>query len=168
VRDRRGLVVTDNRGERGDQHQGPVYVSADLVPVELEVALGAGERHGAVFGQHLDADHDHGLTVGQEWSGYVAADVDESRIEDVLDLVGLADAAGRRVGSNHMLAEVAQTIDSVVIIDHGHLLAQRSVAELTANGNDLEEAFFQLTRTVPPRSPGTRDRHRSSPGAYGA
>ena len=132
----------------------------------------------------------------------LAADVDASRIEDVLDLVGLADAAGRRVGgfslgmrqrlglatalladpevlildepangldpegirwlrgllrgfaeeggtvlvSSHMLAEVAQTIDSVVIIDHGRLIAQGPVAELTANGNDLEEAFFQLTR----------------------
>ncbi|MGH2930416.1 MAG: ABC transporter ATP-binding protein [Solirubrobacteraceae bacterium] len=131
----------------------------------------------------------------------LAADVDESRIEDVLDLVGLDDAAGRRVGgfslgmrqrlglatalladpevlildepangldpegirwlrgllrgfaaeggtvlvSSHMLAEVAQTIDSAVIIDHGRLLAQGSVADLTANGNDLEEAFFQLT-----------------------
>jgi ABC-2 type transport system ATP-binding protein len=45
-----------------------------------------------------------------------------------------------------MLAEVAQTIDSVVIVDHGRLLAQGPVAELTAGGNDLEEAFFQLTR----------------------
>jgi ABC-2 type transport system ATP-binding protein len=132
----------------------------------------------------------------------LAADVDASRIEDVLDLVGLADAAGRRIGgfslgmrqrlglatalladpevlildepangldpegirwlrgllrgfaaeggtvlvSSHMLAEVAQTIDSVVIVDHGRLLAQGPVTELTANGNDLEEAFFQLTR----------------------
>jgi ABC-2 type transport system ATP-binding protein len=132
----------------------------------------------------------------------LAADADPSRIEDVLDLVGLTDAAGRRVGgfslgmrqrlglatalladpevlildepangldpegirwlrgllrgfaaeggtvlvSSHMLAEVAQTIDSVVIADHGRLLAQGPVAELTAGGNDLEEAFFQLTR----------------------
>ena len=132
----------------------------------------------------------------------LAADVDASRIEDVLDLVGLADAAGRRIGgfslgmrqrlglatalladpevlildepangldpegirwlrgllrgfaaeggtvlvSSHMLAEVAQIIDSVVIIDHGRLVAQGPVNELTANGNDLEEAFFQLTR----------------------
>jgi len=131
----------------------------------------------------------------------LAAEVDESRIEDVLDLVGLADAAGRRVGgfslgmrqrlglatalladpevlildepangldpegvrwlrgllrgfaaeggtvlvSSHMLAEVAQTIDAVVIIDRGRLIAQGLVAELTAGGTDLEDVFFRLT-----------------------
>jgi ABC-2 type transport system ATP-binding protein len=132
----------------------------------------------------------------------LAADADQSRIEDVLDLVGLADAAGRRIGgfslgmrqrlglatalladpellildepangldpegihwlrgllrgfaaeggtvlvSSHMLAELAQTIDSAVIVDHGRLVAQGTVAELTPNGTGLEEAFFQLTR----------------------
>jgi ABC-2 type transport system ATP-binding protein len=132
----------------------------------------------------------------------LAADADASRIDDVLDLTGLAGVAGRRIGgfslgmrqrlglatalladpevlildepangldpegirwlrgllrgfaaeggtvlvSSHMLVEVAQTIDSAVIIDHGRLIAQGTVAELTGGGNDLEEAFFQLTR----------------------
>jgi ABC-2 type transport system ATP-binding protein len=131
----------------------------------------------------------------------LAAQADASRIEDVLDLVGLTDAADRRVGgyslgmrqrlglatallpdpevlildepangldpdgvrwlrgllreftaeggtvlvSSHMLAEVAQTIDSVVIIDRGRLVAQGPVAEFTTDGHDLEEVFFQLT-----------------------
>jgi ABC-2 type transport system ATP-binding protein len=34
--------------------------------------------------------------------------------------------------SSHILAEVAQTVDSVVILDHGHLVAQSSLDELTA------------------------------------
>jgi len=132
----------------------------------------------------------------------LAADADPSRIEDVLDLVGLSDAAGRRAGgfslgmrqrlglaialladpevlildepangldpegvrwlrgllrgfaaeggtvlvSSHMLAEVAQTIDSVVIIDHGRLVAQGAVADLIGHGSGLEEVFFQLTQ----------------------
>ena len=131
----------------------------------------------------------------------LAADADPSRVEDVLDLVGLAGAADRRVGgfslgmrqrlglatalladpevlildepangldpegvrwlrgllrgfaaeggtvlvSSHLLAEVAQTVDSVVIVDHGRLVAQGPVAELTAGGAGLEETFFQLT-----------------------
>jgi ABC-2 type transport system ATP-binding protein len=131
----------------------------------------------------------------------LAADADPSRIDDVLDLVGLTEAGGRRIGgfslgmrqrlglatavladpevlildepangldpegirwlrgllrgfaaeggtvlvSSHILAEVAQTIDSAVIIDRGRLVAQGTVAELTANGSDLEQAFFQLT-----------------------
>ena len=132
----------------------------------------------------------------------LAADADTSRVEDVLDLVGLTAAADRRIGgfslgmrqrlglatalladpevlildepangldpegvrwlrgllrgfaaeggtvlvSSHLLAEVAQTVDSVVIIDGGRLVAQGPVAELTVGGAGLEEAFFQLTR----------------------
>ena len=51
--------------------------------------------------------------------------------------------------SSHILAEVAQTADSVVIIDHGRLVAQAPLAGLLgsshANGS-LEEVFFELTR----------------------
>jgi len=110
-----------------------------------------------------------------------------SRVDEVLDLVSLTDAADRRVGgyslgmrqrlglaaalisdpeilildepvngldpegvrwlrnllrsfaeegrtvlvSSHILAEVAQTVDSVVILDHGHLVTQSSLDALT-------------------------------------
>ncbi len=130
----------------------------------------------------------------------LAGSADESRIEDVLDVVGLADAADRRVGgfslgmrqrlglatalltdpellildepangldpegvrwlrdllrglaaegttvlvSSHILAEVAQTVDSVVILDRGRLVTQSALADLTAGGS-LEEVFLQLT-----------------------
>ncbi len=130
----------------------------------------------------------------------LAAAVDPSRIDEVLDLVQLTAAAGRRIGgfslgmrqrlglatalladpeilildepangldpegvhwlrgllrgfaaeggtvlvSSHMLAETAQTVDSVVIIDHGRLVTQSALASLTAHG-DLEDAFLQLT-----------------------
>jgi ABC-2 type transport system ATP-binding protein len=134
----------------------------------------------------------------------LAGQVDPSRIDDVLDLVGLADAADRRVGkfslgmrqrlglatalltdpellildepangldpegvrwlrdllrgvaeegttvlvSSHILAEVAQTVDSVVILDRGRLVAQSTLAELTAGAQDLEDAFFKLTKEI--------------------
>jgi ABC-2 type transport system ATP-binding protein len=130
----------------------------------------------------------------------LAARVDPSRIDEVLDLVQLTSAAGRRIGgfslgmrqrlglatalladpeilildepangldpegvhwlrgllrgfageggtvlvSSHMLAETAQTVDSVVIVDHGRLVTQSPLASLTAHG-DLEDAFLQLT-----------------------
>ncbi|HEY1820053.1 MAG TPA: ATP-binding cassette domain-containing protein [Trebonia sp.] len=137
----------------------------------------------------------------------LAAQADQARagwhrVDDVLELVGLADAGNRRVGgfslgmrqrlglatalladpdvlildepangldpegirwlrtllqgfaadggtvlvSSHMLAEVEQTIDSVVIVDHGRLVAQGPVEALTADGNGLEDLFFQLTK----------------------
>src|SRR5262249_37743481 len=44
-------------------------------------------------------------------------------------------AQGRTVlVSSHLLAEVAQTVDQVLIIDHGHLLASGRLDELTQNG----------------------------------
>jgi ABC-2 type transport system ATP-binding protein len=46
--------------------------------------------------------------------------------------------------SSHILAEVAQTVDHVVIIDHGRLVRQGPLAELTGS-HDLESTFFDLT-----------------------
>ena len=60
-------------------------------------------------------------------------------------LQGLA-AEGRTVlVSSHILAEVAQTVDQVLIIDHGRLLAQGTLDELTRNGQTLEDVYLQLT-----------------------
>jgi ABC-2 type transport system ATP-binding protein len=45
---------------------------------------------------------------------------------------GLAEEGRTILVSSHILAEVAQTVDSVVIVDHGRLVAQSSLQELTA------------------------------------
>jgi len=113
--------------------------------------------------------------------------IPRSRVEEVLGLVGLADAAGRRAGrfslgmgqrlgiaaallgdpegirwvrdllrslaadgrtvlvSSHLIGEIARTADHVVVIGRGQLLADTSVAELSARWPSLEEAFFELT-----------------------
>ena len=123
----------------------------------------------------------------------LAGDASPSRIDEVLDLVDLTEAAGRRVGqfslgmrqrlglatallcdpeilildepangldpegvhwlrrllrslaaegrtvlvSSHILAEVAQTVDSVVIMDHGRLVTHASLDELTDRATQL-------------------------------
>ncbi|MGH3202179.1 MAG: ABC transporter ATP-binding protein [Trebonia sp.] len=123
----------------------------------------------------------------------MAGQADQSRVDDVLGLVELTDAADRRVGgfslgmrqrlglaaalltdpeilildepangldpegvrwlrdllrglaaegntvlvSSHILAEVAQTVDAVIILDHGRLAAQSSLAELTAGARQV-------------------------------
>jgi ABC-2 type transport system ATP-binding protein len=55
-------------------------------------------------------------------------------------------AEGRTVlVSSHLLAEVAQTVDQVLIIDHGRLLAQGSLDELTGDGRSLEDVYLELT-----------------------
>jgi ABC-2 type transport system ATP-binding protein len=127
--------------------------------------------------------------------------IPRSRVEEVLDLVGLAEVAGRRAGrfslgmgqrlgiaaallgdpgvllldeptggldpegirwirdllrslaaqgrtvfvSSHLIGELARTADRVVVIGRGRLLADTSVAELSARWASLEEAFFDLT-----------------------
>src|SRR5258708_252321 len=45
---------------------------------------------------------------------------------------GLAREGRTVLVSSHILAEVAQTVDSVVIVDHGRLVAHSSLHELTA------------------------------------
>jgi ABC-2 type transport system ATP-binding protein len=127
--------------------------------------------------------------------------IDRSRVEEVLDLVGLSDAGGRRAGrfslgmaqrlgiaaamlgdpgvllldepvngldpegirwirdmlrflaaqgravfvSSHLMSEMALTADHLVLIGKGRLLADASVAELTAGAASLEDAFLELT-----------------------
>jgi ABC-2 type transport system ATP-binding protein len=130
-----------------------------------------------------------------------ASDIAASRVDDVLDLVGLATAGGRpvrtyslgmrqRLGlgaallgepellvldepangldpsgvrwlrsvlrsfadnggtvlvSSHLLAEVAQSVDRVVIIDRGHLVADAPLDEIAGRGRSLEDAYVALT-----------------------
>jgi ABC-2 type transport system ATP-binding protein len=51
--------------------------------------------------------------------------------------------------SSHLLAEAAQTVDHVVIIDHGRLLASGRLDELTDGGRTLEDVFLGLTGAAP-------------------
>jgi ABC-2 type transport system ATP-binding protein len=131
----------------------------------------------------------------------LAAGISSSRIEEVLALVELESAAGRRVKtyslgmrqrlglasallgdpellvldepangldpagvhwlrgflrdfaeggrtvliSSHMLAEAAQTVDQVVIIDRGRGIASGTLDQFTERGKTLEQVFLQLT-----------------------
>jgi ABC-2 type transport system ATP-binding protein len=47
--------------------------------------------------------------------------------------------------SSHLISEMAATAEHLVVVGGGHLLADTSVAELSAAGSgSLEEAFFAL------------------------
>ncbi len=56
-------------------------------------------------------------------------------------LRGLAAEGRAVVVSSHVLAEVEQTVDEVLILDRGRLLAHRPLSEL----DSLEETFLDLT-----------------------
>jgi ABC-2 type transport system ATP-binding protein len=46
--------------------------------------------------------------------------------------------------SSHQLAEMQNTVDQVLIINKGKLIAQGSISEVTG-GDSLEEVFLRLT-----------------------
>ena len=47
--------------------------------------------------------------------------------------------------SSHLISEIALTADHLVVIGQGRLLAETTVAELSAQASSLEEAFLALT-----------------------
>jgi ABC-2 type transport system ATP-binding protein len=62
--------------------------------------------------------------------------LDPEGVRWLRDLVrGLADQGRTVLVSSHLLAEVAQTVDQVVIIDRGRLVARSSLAALTAGAD---------------------------------
>jgi ABC-2 type transport system ATP-binding protein len=72
--------------------------------------------------------------------------LDPEGIRWVRTLLKSLAAEGRAVLiSSHLISEVAQTADELLVIGQGRLLAQTTVAELSASAGSLEDAFFRLT-----------------------
>jgi ABC-2 type transport system ATP-binding protein len=72
--------------------------------------------------------------------------LDPEGVRWIRNLMKSLAAEGRTVLlSSHLISEMELTADHLVVIGRGRLLADSSVAELTAGGRSLEEAFFALT-----------------------
>jgi ABC-2 type transport system ATP-binding protein len=56
-----------------------------------------------------------------------------------------ARGGGTVLVSSHALAEISQTVDQVVIIDRGRLVASGALAEIAGHGESLEDAYLRLT-----------------------
>ncbi len=154
-------------------------------------------------GAALDGSGAHRMRTGRAHLRWLAraAGLSRSRVEEVLDITGLTNAAGRRVGSyslgmgrrlgmaaallgdpeilildepvngldpegirwirtllreraasgntvllsSHLMGELSETVDDVVIIHHGKVVANGTLAEVIGNHSTLEKAFFALT-----------------------
>lgn len=60
-------------------------------------------------------------------------------------LRGFVDGGRTVLVSSHLLAEVAQAVDRVMIINRGRLVADAALAELTTGGLTLEDVYLDLT-----------------------
>lgn len=154
---------------------------------------------GAVF----DGSGAHRLRTGRAHLNWVArsAGLSRFRVDEVLEIVGLTDAASKRVGnyslgmsrrlalaaallgdpeilildeptngldpdgirwireflreraasgrtvllSSHLMGETAETADDVVIINHGQIVVEGTLAKVVGSHKTLEDAFFDLT-----------------------
>ena len=56
--------------------------------------------------------------------------------------------SGRTARASHLISEVAQTADELIVIGQGRLLAHATVAEFSATAGTLEDAFFKLTESA--------------------
>jgi len=157
----------------------------------------------ATIGAALDGFGAHRMRTGRAHLRWIAraAGLSRSRVEEVLEIVGLTNAANKRVGtyslgmgrrlglaaallgdpeilvldepvngldpqgirwirtflreraasgntvllSSHLMGELAETVDDVVIIHHGKIIADGTLEEIIGNHATLEEAFFALT-----------------------
>lgn len=56
-----------------------------------------------------------------------------------------ADAGGTVLLSSHLLGEVAEIADDLVVIHNGRIIADGSITEVTAGHASVEDAYFALT-----------------------
>ncbi|MHA2858492.1 ABC transporter ATP-binding protein [Paenibacillus lautus] len=157
----------------------------------------------ATVGAALDGSGAHRMRTGRAHLRWIAcaAGLSRSRVEEVLEIVGLTNAADKRVGnyslgmgrrlgmaaallgdppilvldepvngldpegirwirtflrkraesgntvllSSHLIRELAETVDDVVIIKQGTIVADGTLDEVIGNHSTLEKAFFART-----------------------
>jgi len=63
-------------------------------------------------------------------------------------LRGLADDGRTVIVASHVLSEIAQTADHVVIVSDGQVRFAGALGDIGASGNALESAFLKLTATA--------------------
>ncbi|KUL35287.1 ABC transporter ATP-binding protein [Actinoplanes awajinensis] len=72
--------------------------------------------------------------------------LDPAGIRWIRDFLRTSAAEGRTVLlSSHLMGELAEIADDVVVIDHGQVVAHGTLAEVTGEHRTLEDAFFALT-----------------------
>ena len=74
------------------------------------------------------------------------AGLDPRQVVDTRDLIARLGRTRTILLSSHLLSEIAQLCKRVVVLDRGEVRAFSDVADLTAGGGSLEEAYLRLFR----------------------
>ena len=107
---------------------------------KVGVALDESRGLSGAEAGHVLPDQDLGIGVR------TGPDADRRDVQLLGDLLRDLAGEGRTVViSSHVLAEVAQTVDRVVIVHQGRLRFAGTLRELTDSGASLEAAFLRLT-----------------------
>src|SRR5436853_3749550 len=80
------------------------------------------------------------------------ADLDPIGRRDVRALIERLKQSGVTVLLNsHLLSEVERVCDTVAILARGHVLKERTLAEVVPEGSNLEDVFVQLVEAIQPQ-----------------
>ena len=151
------LESTDfHPGRNGRDHLGGLALAAGLPLARVEEVLGQVELTGAakrrVRTYSLGMRQRLGLAAALLGDPQLlildepANGLDPAGVRWLRTFLQKLAAQGRTVLiSSHVLAEVAQTVDQVLIIGRGRLLARGRLDELTGNGQTLEDVYLELT-----------------------
>jgi ABC-2 type transport system ATP-binding protein len=154
-----GTVLESNDfhpGRSGRDHLRALALAAELPPSRVEEVLEL-VRLGAVASRRVKT---YSLGMRQRL-GLAAALLGDPELlvldepANGLDPAGVhwlrtflrrfAEQGGTVLVSSHVLAEVAQTVDQVLIIDRGRLVASARLDELAGRGQSLEDTYLELT-----------------------
>jgi len=143
-------------GRKGRDHLRALALAAELPESRVDEVLELVELNGAA--RRRVSGYSLGMRQRLGLAGALLGDPDLLVLDEPANgldpegmhwlrgfLRGFA-AQGRTVLiSSHVLAEVAQTVDQVIVINRGRIVANDPLTEITDNGRTLENAYLELT-----------------------
>jgi ABC-2 type transport system ATP-binding protein len=154
-----GAVLESNDfhpGRSGRDHLRTLALAAEIAPRRVEEVLALVEIE-AVADRRVKT-YSLGMRQRLGLAGALLGNPDLLVLDEPangLDPVGVrwlrtflrrfAEGGGAVLVASHVLAEVAQAVDRVVVIDRGRLAANAALDELTGGGRTLEDAYLELT-----------------------
>jgi len=143
-------------GRKGRDHLRTLALAAELPESRVDEVLELVELNGAA--RRRISGYSLGMRQRLGLAGALLGDPDLLVLDEPANgldpegmhwlrgfLRGFADQGRTVLISSHVLAEVAQTVDQIIVINRGRIVATDPLAELIDNGRTLENAYLELT-----------------------